>query len=71
MPEISRFYGIIVFMFYEDHNPPHIHVKYQEYKAIIELKNGIIKGKMPRIALKLIFQWIDLHRDEIIDNWEL
>lgn len=43
MPEISRFYGIIIKMFYNEHNPPHIHVEYQEYKAIIPLKKGLLK----------------------------
>ncbi len=54
MPEISRFYGIIIKMFYNVHNPPHIHVEYQDYKATITLKEGIVEGKMPKIALRLI-----------------
>ena len=61
MPEISRFYGIIIFMFFNEHNPPHIHVKYQEFDAIIEINDGIVKGNLPRRALNLIFEWMDLH----------
>ena len=71
MPEISRFYGIIVRMFYNDHNPPHIHVEYQEYEAIVELESGIVKGEMPRRALNLIYEWIDIHLEELLVDWEL
>lgn len=55
MPEISRFYGIIVRMFYDEHNPPHFHVEYQGYKGSINLNDEIVKGFMPKRALKLIF----------------
>jgi len=51
MPEISKFYGIIVRMFFEDHNPPQFHISYQDYDAIIYIDSGIIKGEMPRRAL--------------------
>ncbi len=71
MPEISRFYGIVIRMFYKDHNPPHFHADYQEYEATIEIESGIIKGEMPRRALKLIFDWLDLHKEELLRNWEL
>ncbi|MEX0811182.1 MAG: DUF4160 domain-containing protein [Chitinophagales bacterium] len=71
MPEISRFYGIVVRMFYNDHNPPHIHIEYQDYDAKVELENGVIKGEMPRRALKLIYEWIDLHKEELLEDWKL
>ncbi|MCP3930225.1 MAG: DUF4160 domain-containing protein [Bacteroidetes bacterium] len=58
-------------MFYKDHNPPHFHADYQEYEATIEIESGIIKGEMPRRALKLIFDWLDLHKEELLRNWEL
>ncbi len=48
MPEICRFYGIIIKMFYDDHNPPHFHVTYNEYQAVINIMNGEIEGKLPR-----------------------
>lgn len=70
MPEISRFYGIIVRMFFDDHNPPHFHISYQNYEASINIENGTVKGEMPRRALKLVFDWLDLHKDELIDNWK-
>jgi hypothetical protein len=71
MPEISRFYGIIIYMFYIEHNPPHFHVKYQEYEAIIEITDGVVHGILPRRALALIFEWLDLHKDDLLENWRL
>ncbi len=71
MPEISRFYGIIVYMFYNEHNPPHFHAKYQEYEAVIDIESGIVRGEMPRRALSLIYDWIDIHKDELLENWKL
>ena len=70
MPEISRFYGIIIGMFFNEHNPPHFHVKYEEYKAEITIKDGIVTVKLPRRALFLVFEWLDLHRDELLENWK-
>jgi hypothetical protein len=71
MPEISRFYGIIIYMFFLDHNPPHFHVKYQNYEATINIEDGIVKGEIPRRALNLIYEWLDLHKDELMENWRL
>jgi len=71
MPEICRFYGITVYMFYNEHNPPHIHVQYQKYKAVIEIQSGKVKGKFPNKALNLINEWIGIHIDELLNNWEL
>jgi len=71
VPEVSRFFGIIIKMFYNEHNPPHFHVEYQEYTAIISIENGIVKGEMPRKQLNLIFKWLDLHKAELLENWEL
>ena len=69
MPEISRFYGIVVRMFFNDHNPPHFHIEYQEYEAIVEIEDGTVKGKFPRRALKLVYEWLDLHQEELMQNW--
>ena len=63
MPEISRFYGIIIRMFFNDHNPPHFHIEYQDYEAVISIEDGTVNGNMPRRALKLVFEWLDLHKD--------
>jgi hypothetical protein len=70
MPEISKFYGIIIYMYIDDHNPPHFHVCYDDYHAEITIKEGIVRGEMPRRALRLVFEWLDLHRDELLENWE-
>jgi hypothetical protein len=71
MPEISRFYGVIIRIFFNDHNPPHFHVEYQDYEATIDIESGVVKGEMPRRALKLVYEWLDLHKNELIENWEL
>ena len=70
MPEISRFYGIVIKMFFNEHNPPHFHAEYQGYKVSISIEGGIVEGKMPKNALKLIFEWLEFHRQELLDNWE-
>ena len=71
MPEISRFYGLIIYMNFKDHDPPHFHVWYNEYKAIVTIKEGIVKGEMPQRGLKMIFEWLELHRAELLNNWKL
>lgn len=71
MPEICCFYGISIYMYMDDHNPPHFHVKYQEYEAIVTIEDGIVTGSLPRRALRLIYEWLDMHKEELIKNWEL
>ena len=58
-------------MFYNEHNPPHIHAQYQEFDAVIEIESGKIKGKFPERALNLIDEWIRIHKNELIENWNL
>jgi hypothetical protein len=70
MPEISRFYGIVVRMFFDDHSPPHFHIEYQNFEAAVNIDDGIIKGEMPRRALRLVYEWLDLHKDELLENWD-
>lgn len=70
MPEISRFYGIIIYMYINEHNPPHFHVAYNEYKATITIQDGIITGSLPRRALNLVYEWLDLHKEELLNNWQ-
>jgi hypothetical protein len=69
MPTISRFYGIIIYMNYRDHEPPPYHVRYQGYEASIEIENGTVTGTLPMRALRLVFEWQDLHKDELQANW--
>ena len=72
MPEISLFCGIRVMMFYSDHNPPHFHAEYGGCKALIEIQNAcVIRGALPSRQLKLILAWCELHKDELMQNWEL
>ncbi|MBF9254705.1 DUF4160 domain-containing protein [Pontibacter sp. 172403-2] len=71
MPELSRFYGIIIYMFVKDHNPPHFHAKYGEFIGVIDIRTGeIIEGDLPRRALRLVQDWAELHRIELMANWE-
>lgn len=72
MPVISSFYGIIIYLYFEDHNPPHFHAKYNEYEALISIETlGIIKGDLPGKALALVVEWALLHREELIQGWDL
>jgi hypothetical protein len=71
MAEISRFYGIIIQMFGNDHNPPHFHAIFNEYRAIIEIETGeILKGIIPGRQLKYIQVWLDIHKDELMQNFK-
>ncbi len=70
MPEISSFYGLIILMNFRDHAPPHFHVWYGEYKVIVTIKEGIVKGEMPQRALKMVFAWLKLHKMELLEDWE-
>jgi hypothetical protein len=71
MPEIYSFYGLVILMNYRDHAPPHFHVWYGDYKAIVTIHDGIVKGEMPQRALKMVFDWMELHRDELLADWDL
>ena len=70
MPIISTFFGIVIRMYYDEHGPPHIHVEYQNKKALLDFMGNVIKGEMnSRTALKLVREWIDFHEHELMDNW--
>ena len=70
MPEVSRFYGIVIGMYNEDHNPPHFHVRYNDYRAVIDIQTGDVEGRLPRRVLNMVSEWLDLHKDELMANWE-
>jgi len=71
MPQISCFFGIIISMYYDEHNPPHFHATYGEYKAEISINElNIIVGKLPPRVLGLIIEWAAMHRTELLQNWE-
>jgi hypothetical protein len=72
MPTISAFYGILIKMFFNDHAPPHFHAEYAEFKATIDIKQlRVLEGELPRRALDLVLDWAELHRDELLDDWNL
>jgi hypothetical protein len=71
MPQISSFLGIIIRMFYRDHNPPHFHAVYAEYEGLIDInKLELISGKLPPRVLGLVIEWTALHQIEPNDNWK-
>ena len=71
MPEISRFFGIVITMYYDEHNPPHFHARYEGTKAAIEIASlRILAGKLPPRALGLIIEWASQHQEELMANWD-
>jgi hypothetical protein len=71
MPTISRFFGVEISMFYNDHVPPHFHIKYAEFRAQMSIETlDILEGKLPRRALALVLEWAALHRTELQENWQ-
>ena len=75
MPTISMFYGIIVYMYFMDnkqHQRPHIHVRYQGQEVIVSIPDGeVLDGEIPAAKMKLLQAWIELHKDELMADWEL
>jgi len=72
MPEISRFFGIIIAMFFDEHNPPHFHARYGKDGVAIEVRTlKVLEGRIPPRALGLVIEWALHHQDELLRNWEL
>ncbi|OGQ08350.1 MAG: transcriptional regulator [Deltaproteobacteria bacterium RIFCSPLOWO2_12_FULL_40_28] len=72
MPVISRFFGILIAIYWDDHAPPHFHAKYSGEEAVIEIKIGqVIKGNLSKKALALVEEWRQSHVDELMADWEL
>jgi hypothetical protein len=72
MPRISEFYGIVIWIYWKDHNPPHIHATYQEYEILINLTDfPIYAGNFPGRAFGLLMEWISIHHHELLENREL
>ena len=72
MPEISRFLGISIAMYFDDHNPPHFHVKYNEFRAIISINDlKIIDGNLPPRVLGLVMEWAELNKKKLLENWDI
>ncbi len=69
MPEISRFFGIVIKMFFDDHNPPHFHAEYGEKMALIDIQNlSLFAGSLPPRVMGLVVEWAILHRQELLDD---
>ena len=72
MPEISRFFGIVVTMYYRDHALPHFHAKYGEQRISVAIEDArLLSGDFPGRAMALVLEWLELHRDELLANWKL
>ncbi len=72
MPRLSEFYGIVIYMYFADHNPPHFHAIYAEYEALIRIDDGSkIRGDLPATAARLVEQWRTMHHHELQANWKL
>jgi hypothetical protein len=69
MPELSRFLGIVIGIFPREHPPPHFHAVYGEYQIVVEITTGIVHGDFPKRALRHVLEWLDLHEEELMQNW--
>jgi hypothetical protein len=70
MPEISRFLGIVIRMFFDDHNPPHFHAEYGEAEALVDIRTlSVFAGRLPPRAMGLVIEWATLHQAELLDDW--
>ena len=70
MPEISRFLGIVIYMHFNEHLPPHFHAEYNEFKASISINNlGLLEGKLPPKVMSLVVEWAQEHQEALKENW--
>lgn len=71
MPEICRFLGMVISMYFDEHNPPHFHVRYNDYRAVISIRNcNLLDGHLPARVRGLIEEWVELHQEELLQMWE-
>ena len=72
MPEISRFLGMVISIYFDDHNPPHFHVEYNDEEALISINDlSILKGNLPPRVMGLVIEWAKLHQSELLENWNM
>jgi hypothetical protein len=71
MPELSRFLGIVITMYYRDHAPAHFHAEYGEFEITVAIATGVVTGQFPRRALHLVLEWYALHEEELAEDWRL
>ncbi|MGI8669379.1 MAG: DUF4160 domain-containing protein [Aridibacter sp.] len=71
MPRISQFFGIVIYMYYNDHVPPHFHAEYSGNEALYEIETlKVYAGELPRRVHNLVIEWADLHREELAEDWQ-
>ncbi len=71
MPEICRFLGIVISMYFNEHNPPHFHVRYNDYRAVMDIRSlNVLDGMLPARVRGLVEEWAELHRDELLAMWD-
>lgn len=71
MPEISRFFGIVIYLYFRDHPPPHFHACYNDFEAKYSISDGTcLEGHLPKTAAKLVLEWYNLHAQELQDAWQ-
>jgi hypothetical protein len=70
VPEISRFLGIVIRMYYREHPPAHFHANYGAHEISVEIDSGVVIGKFPPRALRIVLEWYELHKTELADDWE-
>jgi len=72
MPEIARFFGIVIAIYYKEHNPPHFHAKYGDQTAVFSIADlALIEGQLPKRVISLVLEWAFEHRDELMEDWRL
>lgn len=72
MPSVSRFFGIVIYFYFKDHNPPHFHAVYAEFKAEISINYLTVEeGYLPPRVLGLVIEWAQSHKGELLENWEI
>ena len=71
MPIISRFFGITIYMFWKEHAPPHFHAKYGDNEMVVEIESGKTTGNMSKRAIRMIQEWRELHKRELLEDWNL
>ena len=71
MPELSRFFGIVIYMYHREHAPAHFHAEYAEFEITIDIETGAVTGEFPRRALNLVMEWYSLHKAQLAADWAL
>lgn len=70
MPQISQFFGIFIYMYYNEHNPPHFHAWYNEFSAQVRISDFVVmEGKLPPRVIGMVIEWATLHQNELNENW--